>query len=786
MNRVIGVVLLTIVGLCFMGAGDAYAATVNGLVTGLDTGQPLAAATIRVEGTGRTTLTNDAGVFSLRLDPGAYRIRISHVAHNSQWIDLVLGSADTSVAAALERAIIVVSGIGVTEYFYDEAQEIILQAIARKEHVLSMIKKYEFEAYTKLVVRDTSKADSSSVFLVAESQVSGVWEHPDRYAETILSRRQTANIEAEGNLMSIGEVLNFNKNRIDFFGYSVSSPVARDALKHYNYYMIDTLARDDMVIYRLGIEPKDPSQPLFVGTIDIVDSVYAVVGVDVGPSEGFDWQIVSELHYSMQYSRFEEEYWMPVEVKFYGIASVPLFGTFTFDYLAAPHNYHFDPVFNDEAFDYLLTVDPAADDYDSVSWQAGQTIPLTDLEERGYVYRDSLANVAPSVPKRMLRIARGLLVHSIFNPSFFHFNRVEGPYLGQTKYAYLGKGASVYLQAGYAFDAERFQHLVHWNQRLWDRRRLDLAINHHHLISPRPTLISPGYNPTVGALFNMTDPLDYYREEGFGIALGGNLARPLRLSLDYNDEQHYSESINSDYSFFRDTKGSRLNPAIDEGHLRSISASLTYDSRPLIKQKHWEQPIDMLPLTKIGVGVERSDPTWISSEFDFTRYWADIRHTRVLPGLGTTSVRLFAGDHEGDLPVQRLYTVDFGDEMSDDLNFKSLGEDGYSGDRVAMAYAGHDFGRRLWQSSGLPLVRDIPFSVGIHGGVFVTEFTDSPPPTPKTDGLADRTFLQHAPVAYSELGFSVGRMPIGLRLYFTWQLSDYDSNDFTFHFAFGQ
>jgi hypothetical protein len=769
-------------------AAVVHAATVTGMVTGLDTGEPLAAATVRVEGTGRTTLTNDGGVFRVRLDPGTYRLRISHVAYHSQWIDLELGTADTAVVAALEMAILVISGARVTEYIYDEAQEIILQAIARKERVLSMIEKYEFEAYTKLVVCDTSKADSNSVLLIAESQVSGIWEHPDHYSETILARKQTSNIDPEGNLMAIGEVLNFNKNRVDIGDYSVVSPVARDALKHYNYYLIDTVFRDDMAIFRLGIEPKDPSQQLFVGTVDIVDSVYAVVGVDVGFSEGFDWQMISDLRYGLQYSRFEQEFWMPVEVKLYGVASVPIFGTFSFDYVAAPHNYRFEPVIASDAFDYLLTVDPAADDHDSAAWLAGQTIPLTDMEERGYVYRDSLESVTPAIPKRMLQIATGLLVKSVFNPTFFHFNRVEGPYLGYAKRKYLGRATSIDLQAGYAFDADRFQHSVSWTQRLWNRRRLDLTVGQRHLIKNRPTLISPpGFNSTVGALFNKTDPLDYYREEGFGIDLSGNLLRPLRLSVAYDDAQQYSETTNTEYSFLRSTKKYRTNPAIDEGHLRSFSARLTYDSRPLIKLKHGEQHVGMLSFTQIVLGAEKSDPGWAASDFDYDRYWVDVRHTRSLFDLGTTSLRLYAGDHEGELPVQRLYTVDFGDEMIDDLNFKSLGESGYSGDRVALAYGQHDFGRRLWRASGLPIVRDIPFAVGIHGGVFVTEFAKGVAPDPAADEPEFRTFLQSAPVAYSELGVSIGQItPFGLRLYFTWQLSDYDTNDFTLHFALGK
>ena len=41
--------------------------------------------------------------------------------------------------------------------------------------------------------------------------------------------------------------------------------------------------------------------------------------------------------------------------------------------------------------------------------------------------------------------------------------------------------------------------------------------------------------------------------------------------------------------------------------------------------------------------------------------------------------------------------------------------------------------------------------------------------------------MRIAPKMYSEIGFGLGRIPpMMFKLFFTWQLSDYDTNRFTF------
>lgn len=767
--------------LLFCSAG--WAGVIEGTIYDFDTGQPIARASLRVEGTGHAMIANETGNYRIRLETGRYEFKFSHIGYYSDRQTVEVTDEDIALDIRLHPSMIVIKGTKVYSRAYDAAQKIIIEAIKHKQALLDRTHDYSFDAYTKVIIDDISKPDSAEVLLIAESQVEGHWEKPDKFKEIITARKQTANIEAANNLISVGNILDFNKNRLDFGEYSVVSPVAKDALDHYNYYLMDTLFIDSLAVFRLEIEPKNNYEPLFIGTIDIADSSYAVVGVNVTLSEGFDLQMVDSLHYMQVYERFEIDRWMPIEIRLYADVTIPLplIPRVSFDYVAALGNYRFDQDIDDDVFDeYVLEVAPEADDVDSVTWLAAQMVPMTVEELDAYRRIDSLEQVPDPLPKTLLKVGLGALYVASNAYDIFHFNRVEGAYVGLgIRPRDLVTGLDLHLRSGYAIDGEYWEHQYGLQYQLLEKPRLHVNFEYHDMIAHRPNVFTPsGFNPSFISLMAKYDQLDYFLEKGFAIGFDIRPLRKTTLAVSYHDYNQYSTANSTNFSLFRGDVDHRSNPKIGDGKLRSVTTSLRWDDRALMKNKGRELVIGGIPYTIAEAGIEYADPDMIDNDFDFRRYYVSLRRVGRLLGLGITSLYGYAGGSDGILPPQRYFTVDYAGELfPENLSFKTLGENNFCGDRAAAVYAEHNFGSMLFRRSGIPLIRDIPLSLSVHGGVFWTEFERY---------ASDAESVWTARKPFGEIGFAFGNLPMGIKLYVTWQLSDYDTETFSFDFSMFQ
>lgn len=778
MQRTIGLILL----LLLISLQTAIAGVIEGTVTDMRTGEPLARATIQLVASGRSTLANESGEFRLVLPPGEHQLKISHIGYHSQWKTAVVDDSTIALTLNLPPAVIELSDVKVESRAYDAAQAIIVEAIKRKQQILEKLNEYSFDAYSKLVVRDLSD-DTAKIMLLTESQSTSYWQYPDKYKEVLTARRQSANLPAEANLVVVGEILNFNKNRLEIGEWEVVSPTAADALDYYNYYLADSTQIDERKVYELQVEPRSEASALVIGRIQIVDSTFDVVGVDVGFNEVVDMPYVDSLRYSQQSALFAGEYWMPTSVGFDALVEInfpALPSQMLFNYVASMHSYSFEAEAARMKFDeYVLEVSEKADDVDSLAWLTNQTMPLTVEELHGYEYIDSVEQAPKSLGKIALNgllLAAGLI--TVGDYDFFHFQRVDGPYVGLRLPLELNDRLKFSLSSGYGFDSELWQHEYGVSCDFDGRWDLNLSGEYHRRLVPRPIVGRDFYNPTFEALFFKYDPFDYYREEGFSLEAGVRLLPHLRLSAGYADFDQESATVVTDYSFFGEDETFRDNPIVTSGRMRKLSATLKYDSRPLWKNKGREVKLSQVEYTTLEIGASCSAPDILAGDFEFRKYYARLHLQRRLFGLGLSSMSLFAGSATRALPPQEYYTLGFDVPfVVTKQGFLTVGDSYFYGNRALLLYLSHDFGKNLWRRSGIPLVKDIPFTTGVHGGTFWTRFENHS--TQPGDAL-----LLTANSRYSEIGFSVGNLtpfvwPLNLAVYCTWQLSDYDTSDFT-------
>jgi len=758
--------------------------TITGTVCDGESGEPIPNVTVRVEGTGRSIPANEQGQYRLLLEPGVYSLRFSHVAHFSDYLEVEVGDSSLVLDVTLEPAVLELPGIRVYDRAYDPAQRIIVEAIRHKQEILALLRSYRCQAYVKSVMRDEDKDDSVMIGWIVESQIEYLWEPPGKYKEVIVARRQTSNINAELNVIPIENIPDFNRDRVKFDRYSIISPTATDALKYYNYYLLDTIFVDGKTVFRLEVEPKNQTDPLVVGTIDIADSTFNIVGVEGSLGAGVYLPYVKDFRYSQRFAEFGDGFWMPIEIHVdYTVnLAFPVEMHLSISYVAALYDYTFDYTMPVGTFDYALEIAKDADDVDSVTWNARQMIPLTSEEQRGYERIDSLVNTPKPLYKHALS-GLWFLNRSTFNHDFFRFNRVEGAYvgIGQHWWEPLPR-MELEIRTGYAFSRKHWQHHYSVAYRLWDRQRLYVSIGYYDRIRHRPVILaSPGFNPASWNLLSKADPLDYYREKGFAVAIGADhLIRKARVWLIYRDYRQSSEVNNTEYSFFERHKEYRPNPGIVDGKLRSFSTKLVYDSHNRIRDKGREAIFVSGPFTWLEVGIEVASPDLVDNDFDFVRYYSRLKRTGSSPLPGLATVEVFLGGSDRTLPPQKYFTIDFTYRiLGEGMFFRTVGENNFAGSRVAALYLANDFGRWLFRRSRLPLIKHIPLSVTIYGGAFWTDFRGHPAQPGDIE-------VDIAPKAYTEIGFGVGRIPpLNLKFTFTWQLSDYDTNNFTTGLGFG-
>jgi hypothetical protein len=776
------------------GAAAAPTVTVIGTVRDTVSGRPLRLAVVRVAQTGATTLTDDAGGYRVSAPSGDLQIVVRRIAYEPAAVTVTATRALTRRDIYLRPIAIGLAPVVVSAR--DEfAREVMRRAIARKHELFSKLHDYRYDAYLKGVLRDFAKPQelAESVLMITETRTSVYWEPPDHRQETILARRQSRNLDPKLNLLSAGanEIANFTRPRIDVLQYSLVSPIADDAFDHYDYRVLDTLVVDGRRVFRLAIQPTSASSPLFVGVIDVADSTYDVMGIDVGANEAVRISFVDNVRYRQRLKDVGGRRWMPYEIRlsFQLHFAVPLPGVperMPIEYVASLDNFRFDQGHRPpNVGEVQMVVQNRADRADSAIWAAPGAVPITPAERAAWTRIDSVERLPLAFSDRMLQGVVGAARLST-NADFFHFNRVDGPAVGAGRTWLNIPGVVLRTKLDYATGSDTWQYRFGGRVRVVDARRLWLGGAVFDETANREALVSRDYNPTYRALFFRLDPLDYYRQRGWNATLSTKLINFTRLSLKYTDVRQSSLSVVTDYSLFSTDRAQRPNPLITDGRLRSVLGTLTYDSRPLLEEDGQAFYLQTLTRTRVVLDMEAASPSLIPNDFDFRRYSLLLDRQQRTLSLGLTTIMAEGGIATGHVPPQRYFVVDFGMRTLtfQGSGFNTMRETSFAGTRAAMIALRHDFDRLLFAKSGIPLVRDLPITLSIHGGAFWTDFKNQP-------SISGDAIAHTGSAPYSELGFGLGNLtpflsPFNVAAYFTWNLSPYHTGQYhTNRFAFG-
>jgi hypothetical protein len=772
--------------------------TITGRAIDTHSNEPLPYVNIRVHKTSQGTATNVNGDFELKLKRGVYTLVASYIGYFSD-----------TVIVNLKQDLVVDFQLNQTEVLLPEivilpgenpALEIIRKAIEIRKEREEKLNSYEFEAYTKGLIRTTDEisakgrtissgvgSDDDSVDLkitgILENQSKGYFKKPDEFKDVILARKQSANFPPTINILTGGRLIqNFYDDEINFFGRDLPGPISDDALNYYYFYIEKVLYKNDEKVFRIFMSPENSEDPGFEGEVFINDSTYELIQVELRLNRSANpGGIFDTISIFQQFSSYDNIY-MPIDYRLFAKGNFLGLARFGFELNTILYDYKINPSLNDDLFTKaIVTVLPDADQKDSLYWISSQTIPNTNEEDNAYKRIDSLRNVPVSFWDRFEILSERTYLSDNFAINaplnMWRFNRVEGftPRLGFYAEDYYDQRLNASLDIAYGFSDKRFKTDFDFEYLLDDYRTTAINFNAYNSIK-----ILFGTSDAYGdltasllSLLNKEEFRNYYYSAGFDLKIEGEVFPVLALSAGFLNRKDKSAQNNTDYSFFRKDRSYPENPPVFDATINAITAGFKLDFRDYIEDGYYRIRTSFgKSYTNFSGDIAYSNTDWLSSDLGFTTYRFYVNSLTRTFRSAFLNIKLFAMYNEGILPYQDMYALPGNiNLLSKSYTFRTLRINEIFGERVATLNLEYNFRDELFKLLKIPGLKNWEITLSLFFNSAITEIgNESAALLPVEIKTFDKPFY--------EAGFGIGQGIIPLQLEFAWKLNYRGSNNF--------
>jgi len=481
---------------------------VRGLVTDVETREPIAFASISVPGVPIGVRTDEDGLYLLKTDKKIEQLRFSYLGYKPQTIPIKPGIQQT-VDVALEPESQQLGEITIKAEKYRNKNNPIVELIQkvidhRDLNRIENLATYSDEQYEKVFFGlsnmrdkfkqrgmmksiqfllenvDTSKlAGTPVVPIFLQENVLDFYSQADpkkwkKYVKATKSVRFPGYVDQDGmdkSLQYLYEEVDIYDNFITLLTDQFLSPIANNAPLFYRYYPKDTIEENGKKIVRLEFFPRNKTDMLLQGDLYIaLDSTYPVTRVNftINPDINLNW--VKDLTIEQDFQFLpggkwilsSEDYRMQFSITERGLGLV-----------AQRYVVHRNPSINQDIKDSLLegiseiVTLPGAEKVDTTYWSDARATPLNKAETATYTNMDSLLHTRfYKVTTRILYpliggyVATGKYFDIGPMNTFYAFNEVEGQRLrfgGRTSTG-LSKQFRVEGFAGYGLRDQRMKY----------------------------------------------------------------------------------------------------------------------------------------------------------------------------------------------------------------------------------------------------------------------------------------------------------------------------------------
>ncbi|MGQ9561455.1 MAG: DUF5686 family protein [Candidatus Oleimicrobiaceae bacterium] len=720
---------------------------IRGVVRNGQTGQPLPLANIWLEGTYRGTTSNAQGEFTLEIPNLPAMVRVRYIGYYSEQIPITATSPEV-VEILLQPAVVELPPVVVTGE--DPAVAIMQEVIKRKQQWRSKLQTFAAEAYSRLSV-----ANDTALVMVLESTSRLFWDGKRGAREVITSRKQTENVPKEAMIFALG-FPNFYDDDVDIGGSKFIGVTNPEALAHYEFALLGRRRMDQGIVYDIAVRPKGKLQPCFAGTVSVLDSVYALVAVDLQPAGALqlpfpvqEWR----MRLRQQFHSFGQDFWVPVDMQEQGGVLVGVPGlqlpTIRYDRLARLIDCRVNVPLPDSLYAArrLVSVDSAAVQQDTLLVRGVRAVPLTAPELVAYERVDStwaLGNqFRPKGPlasllKFSMKLGTGEESERTavqksggrgknrwtVRPDL-RYDRVEAFHLGAQVQVGVAKRWYLRCGGGYKTGLRRGSYAVALVAPLG--RKGTATLRHAHDVRTRPWESS--YPQLLNSVLNLLGTEDYF--DHFWLTsttltvLEPFSRRGGRVEVAIGAERYASAAKQTDFALFASRRVQPANPAVSEGNLGRVRVRAILGD----PGSAWS----VVGRRGLQVEVERGVRGLFGGDFSFTAYRmegtfsvATLLRRRLLPN--RLELRLVAGTAQGKMPLQLLGTID--GRLAFLTPFGSLRtlKGWYQGNKYVCLFWEHNFRTLPFELLGLRWLVGQGVGLMVHGAVARSWLGHTTPP----------------------------------------------------------
>ncbi|MGB9697530.1 MAG: DUF5686 family protein [Ignavibacteria bacterium] len=758
--------------------------TLTGKVYDFKSNKTLEYATIKVADSNYVTTCDINGEYILHLKSGFYKLIVSYIGYFTDTGKIFIDRNNINRDFYLKTTDLYTQEINVLGE--DPAYEIVKKAINYKKRLHNDLLEYNFTAYSKFVIRSNISPigsdsayksvkvqDKENILGLLESETITYFRKPDLEKQIVISKKETANI-VKG--VAIPLIVNFYDEYIEIGETKIPGPLSDVAFDNYEYKLIGTTSLDSNVVYKIQVNNTSNTYPQFVGTIYIVDSLFALVKTDLTTNRGARIPSIDNLRFVQKFSPFfnsGKSYWMPTDVQIYADGKMLGLIKFQGEVFTIVSNYKINQKAPPGTFDeFYIKVLPDANKKDSAYWEAKRLIKTPEEE------KVASKIIYSSEQRKEKNISLGLFTINFGkNLSLnwvegYKFNRVEGHHF-EANVSY-SNNLSQFQSKGslaYGFSDSKAKYTLNTSAFFLNDRRLFFNIDifqNLRVMFKNPSFLSYAENTAFALLFKK-DKYNYYYGNGYSLAFGYKFIPQLSLTVKYSQEKQSTATKQTDYSFLKQSELFSDNPPINDAFRRTVGFVAIIDPNSFRGIDWGTGEVSWFKITNLPTltfGYDFAGKDYLLNTFDNRKFYAYLTGT-LNPFLFVKLNYRFGGVfYSGTVPYQSLaYFNTSVHGFSSEYAFVTMEYNEFLGDRIYYGNIENNFGKILW--GNIPILRNFDLIGFLNlGRSFISE---------ENLMLAKNNSSLITNGIFVETGFGIGNILDLFRINFGWRLNNFNS-----------